>query len=122
MRRVSTWAHLLRVAGTMVENVGPTDGQELVVSLRPDRRHSSRCGLYGRRAARAASAGEACRRWQALDLALRVHLDLVRMIQATLGLFDCEAVVGPALGWSLPQTLTLSSLLTGWCNGAGHGK
>ncbi len=67
MRSISIWAQLLGVVGTVIESVELIDGQELVVSLRPNRRHRGRCGVCGRRSP-GYDAGDGRRRWRALDL------------------------------------------------------
>ena len=67
MRSTRIWAQLLGVAGTTIEKVELTDEQELVVSVRPDRQHRSRCGVCGRRCP-GYDAGDGRRRWRALDL------------------------------------------------------
>jgi len=55
------------VAGTTIAGVWLTDERELVVSVRPDRRHRGRCGVCGRRSP-GYDAGDGRRRWRALDL------------------------------------------------------
>jgi transposase len=67
VRRISIWARLLGVAGTVLGKVELTDEQELVVSVRADRRHRGRCGVCGRRCP-GYDAGDGRRRWRALDL------------------------------------------------------
>ena len=67
MRTTRIWAQLLGVAGTTIAGVWLTDERELVVSVRPDRRHRGRCGVCGRRSP-GYDAGDGRRRWRALDL------------------------------------------------------
>ena len=68
MRYTRVWQQLLGVARTVVEGVELDGASEtVVVSVRPSKGASGRCGHCGRRAARF-DRGQGRRRWRALDV------------------------------------------------------